>query len=70
MTYILLNGLPWVLRRVSGGRVVPSDYSKAEPWVIPPGGIIPVWMFVLLVLVVCASCLTNPSQEIYLRLFH
>jgi AGZA family xanthine/uracil permease-like MFS transporter len=44
MSYILLNGLPWLLRKVSGERVVPSDYSKAEPWVIPPGGIIPVWM--------------------------
>jgi AGZA family xanthine/uracil permease-like MFS transporter len=61
MSYILLNGLPWLLRKVSGERVVPSDYSKAEPWVIPPGGIIPVWMFVLLVFVFCDCCLINTS---------
>jgi len=44
MSYILLNGLPWLLRKVSGERIVPLDYGRAEPWVIPPGGIIPVWM--------------------------
>ncbi|KAH8979490.1 permease family-domain-containing protein [Lactarius hatsudake] len=43
-TYILLNGLPWVLRKVSGDRIVPSYYGNAEPWVAPPGGIVPGWI--------------------------
>ncbi|KAH8983294.1 permease family-domain-containing protein [Lactarius akahatsu] len=43
-TYILLNGFPWVLRKVSGDRIVPSYYGNAEPWVAPPGGIIPDWI--------------------------
>ncbi|KAI9457237.1 permease family-domain-containing protein [Lactarius psammicola] len=43
-SYIFLNGLPWVLRKVSGNRIVPSNYGNAEPWVTPPGGIVPVWM--------------------------
>ncbi|KAH9020099.1 permease family-domain-containing protein [Lactarius pseudohatsudake] len=43
-TYILLNGFPWVLRKISGDRIVPSYYGNAEPWVAPPGGIIPDWI--------------------------
>ncbi|KAI9438923.1 xanthine/uracil permease [Lactarius indigo] len=43
-SYILLNGLPWVLRKVSRDRIVPSNYGNAEPWIVPPGGIVPVWM--------------------------
>ncbi|KAH9169784.1 permease family-domain-containing protein [Lactarius sanguifluus] len=43
-TYLLLNGLPWVLRKVSGDRIVPSYYGNAEPWVAPPGGIVPGWI--------------------------
>ncbi|KAI9456036.1 permease family-domain-containing protein [Lactarius psammicola] len=44
ITYILLNGMPWLIRKVSGERIVPPNYGQAEPWVIPPGGIVPVWM--------------------------
>ncbi|KAI9433213.1 permease family-domain-containing protein [Lactarius indigo] len=43
-TYLLLNGLPWVLRKVTGDRIVPSYYGNAEPWVAPPGGIVPGWI--------------------------
>jgi hypothetical protein len=43
----VLNGLPWVLRKVTGDRIVPSYYGNAEPWIAPPGGIVPGWMFVL-----------------------
>ncbi|KAH9054708.1 permease family-domain-containing protein [Lactarius vividus] len=43
-TYLLLNGLPWILRKVSGDRIVPSYYGNAEPWVAPPGGIVPGWI--------------------------
>ncbi len=46
-SYILLSGLPWILRKISGDRIVPVNYGEAEPWVIPPGGIVPVWMSVL-----------------------
>lgn len=45
---------------MSGERVVPSEYGKAEAWVIPPGGIIPVWMFVLLLVLVVPRFLSNP----------
>jgi len=43
-SYILLNGVPWVLRKVTGDRLVPRNYENAEKWVVPPGGLIPVWM--------------------------
>jgi len=44
ISFILLNGIPWVLRKVSGDRIVPPTYDLAEPWVIPPGSIIPGWI--------------------------
>ncbi|THH26333.1 hypothetical protein EUX98_g7854 [Antrodiella citrinella] len=47
LSYILLNGTAWALRKVSGGRITPPDYGDAEPWVIPPGSIVPTWMRVV-----------------------
>ncbi|KAI0065210.1 hypothetical protein BV25DRAFT_1868951 [Artomyces pyxidatus] len=47
ISYILLNSVPWALRKITNGRIVPPNYGAAEPWVIPPGGIIPVWMRVV-----------------------
>ncbi|KAH8986804.1 permease family-domain-containing protein [Lactarius hatsudake] len=44
LSYVLLNGLPWILRKVSSDRIVPPNYGQAEQWVIPPGGVVPVWM--------------------------
>ncbi|KAI0259172.1 xanthine/uracil permease [Gloeopeniophorella convolvens] len=44
VSYILLNTVPWLLRKATNDRVVPPSYAQAEPWVIPPGGIIPAWM--------------------------
>jgi AGZA family xanthine/uracil permease-like MFS transporter len=44
LSYLVLNGLPWVLRKVTGDRIVPSYYGNAEPWIAPPGGIVPGWM--------------------------
>ncbi len=44
---MLLNGIPLVLKKVTGGRIVPPDYDAAEEWVIPPGGITPVWVYVV-----------------------
>lgn len=47
ISYLLLNGIPWILRKVSNDRIVPPTYGSAEPWVIPPGSIVPGWMYVL-----------------------
>ena len=44
ISYVLINGIAWALRKVSGDRIVPPNYDSAEPWVIPPGGIVPAWM--------------------------
>jgi len=43
LSFILINGTAWVLRKLSGDRIVPPNMEAAEPWVIPPGGIVPVW---------------------------
>ncbi|KAH9959297.1 permease family-domain-containing protein [Russula dissimulans] len=43
-SYILLNGVTWLLRKVGGDRFTPPNFDNAELWVVPPGGIIPVWM--------------------------
>ncbi|KAF9530671.1 xanthine/uracil permease [Crepidotus variabilis] len=53
LSYILLNGIPLILKKVSGGRLVPADYELAEEWVIPPGGITPPWVYVKFLLCVC-----------------
>ncbi|KAI0699499.1 xanthine/uracil permease [Cerioporus squamosus] len=44
ISYVLLNGGAWVLRKATGGRLVPPNYDMAETWVIPPGGIVPGWV--------------------------
>ncbi|EMD35912.1 hypothetical protein CERSUDRAFT_124492 [Gelatoporia subvermispora B] len=44
ISYILLNGIPWLLRKISRDRIVPPTYDLAEPWVIPPGSIVPGWI--------------------------
>ncbi|KAH9015923.1 permease family-domain-containing protein [Lactarius pseudohatsudake] len=41
---VIAGILSYVLLNVSGDRIVPPNYGQAEPWVIPPGGIVPVWM--------------------------
>ncbi|KAI0294109.1 xanthine/uracil permease [Multifurca ochricompacta] len=43
-SYILLNTVPWLLMKATKGRIVPPNYGDAEPWIIPPGGIVPTWM--------------------------
>ena len=45
--YIVLNTIPWAFGKVSGGRWLPPTIEAAEVWVIPPGGIVPPWMYVL-----------------------
>lgn len=44
LSFVLINGLVWVLRKASGERLAPPDYDASEPWVIPPGSIVPAWM--------------------------
>ncbi|KAF9652511.1 xanthine/uracil permease [Thelephora ganbajun] len=43
-SYIVINSVPWVLRKVSNGKISPPTYDAAEQWIVPPGGIIPPWM--------------------------
>lgn len=40
----MLNGIPLAIRKLSGDRIVPANIDAKEPWIIPPGGIIPVWI--------------------------
>ena len=44
LSYVILNGGAWILRKVSGGRIVPANYDLAETWTVPPGGIVPGWV--------------------------
>jgi len=43
-SYIILNGIPLAIRKLSGDRIIPANIDAKEPWIIPPGGIIPVWV--------------------------
>ena len=44
LSYIVINGVVWLFKVGTGGRVLPPTYGHAEAWVIPPGGIIPMDM--------------------------
>jgi len=44
ISYVILNGIPLGLKKISGGRILPPNYEASEEWIIPPGGIIPVWI--------------------------
>ncbi|KAJ7128893.1 permease family-domain-containing protein [Mycena crocata] len=44
ISYLTLNGIPWIISRLSGGRIVPPNIELSEEWVVPPGGIIPFWI--------------------------
>lgn len=47
-SYIIINGFVWVVSRISKDRILPPNYDASEPWVIPPGGIVPTWIKILL----------------------
>lgn len=47
-SYIIINGSVWIIRKASNERFSPPNYDASEPWVIPPGGIIPGWVKYLL----------------------
>ncbi|KAJ7251787.1 permease family-domain-containing protein [Mycena haematopus] len=44
LSYLVLNGIPWIVTRLTGGRIVPPNIDLSEEWVIPPGGMIPLWI--------------------------
>ncbi|KAL4244170.1 nucleobase:cation symporter-2 (NCS2) family protein [Abortiporus biennis] len=44
ISFVLINGIAWLIRKASGGRIVPPSFDQSEQWVIPPGSIIPSWM--------------------------
>ncbi|KAJ3492690.1 hypothetical protein NLJ89_g11181 [Agrocybe chaxingu] len=39
ISYIVLNGIPLILKKISGGRIAPPEYDLAEEWVIPQVGL-------------------------------
>ncbi|KAJ6783077.1 hypothetical protein PWT90_06077 [Aphanocladium album] len=45
MSYIILNGSVWVIKKVSGGRILPPNYEERTGWTYKiPGGVLPPWM--------------------------
>lgn len=49
LTYVLLNGLVWVIEFASGGRIVPFAKELKDPWTWRiPGGILPPYVVRLL----------------------
>ncbi len=44
LSYLILNGLPWVVRKLTNDYIVPPNMENSEEWSIPPGGMIPPWM--------------------------
>ncbi|KAK7057407.1 purine transporter [Favolaschia claudopus] len=44
ISYLILNGIPWMITRLSGGRIVPPNIDMSEEWVVPSGGLIPPWI--------------------------
>ncbi|KAJ5558203.1 hypothetical protein N7461_002175 [Penicillium sp. DV-2018c] len=44
-SYITLNGIAWILEKVSGGRIVPPNKEESDPWSWKlKGGILPPWV--------------------------
>ncbi|OAA47975.1 Xanthine/uracil/vitamin C permease [Cordyceps fumosorosea ARSEF 2679] len=45
MSYIIINGGVWVIKKLSGGRIVPPNYEERTGWTYKiPGGVLPPWM--------------------------
>ncbi|KAG8756926.1 hypothetical protein FRC12_010433 [Ceratobasidium sp. 428] len=45
LTYVLLNTLPWAIRRLTGRRISPPGYEdEREAWEIPEDGLLPLWI--------------------------
>ena len=45
VSYIILNGIPLIIKKLSNGRIVPSEYKYSEKWVVPPGSVVPPFMY-------------------------
>ncbi|KIK95712.1 hypothetical protein PAXRUDRAFT_140080 [Paxillus rubicundulus Ve08.2h10] len=48
VSYIFLNGFVWIVRKVTNERISPPNYDASEAWVVPPGGIVPTWIKIVL----------------------
>jgi len=49
LSYMLINGIPFLIILATNGRIVPSNnYELSEQWAIPPGSLIPLWILKLL----------------------
>ncbi|KAL1699551.1 permease family-domain-containing protein [Schizophyllum commune] len=46
-SYVVINGIPWLIMKATGNRIVPPNYENSEEWVIPPGSIFPGWILKL-----------------------
>ncbi|KAG2340458.1 hypothetical protein BDR05DRAFT_966718 [Suillus weaverae] len=47
-SYVIINGFVWIVSKISNNAIMPPNYDASEPWVIPPGGIVPSWIKILL----------------------
>jgi AGZA family xanthine/uracil permease-like MFS transporter len=44
-SYITLNGIAWIIEKVSGGRIVPPNKDESDPWSWKlKGGFLPPWV--------------------------
>jgi AGZA family xanthine/uracil permease-like MFS transporter len=41
MTYVVINGLIWLIKVASFGRIVPDDADQKEYWTYKPAGNLP-----------------------------
>ncbi|KAG1815350.1 permease family-domain-containing protein [Suillus variegatus] len=46
-SYVIINGFVWIVSKISNNAIMPPNYDASEPWVVPPGGIVPAWLNVL-----------------------
>ncbi|KAG7085667.1 hypothetical protein E1B28_003212 [Marasmius oreades] len=47
ISYMVINGIPWLIMKITRDRIVPPTYEASEEWAVPPGGLIPSWINVL-----------------------
>ncbi|KAF9267194.1 xanthine/uracil permease [Marasmius fiardii PR-910] len=48
LSYLVINGIPWVIMKITRDRIVPPSYEASEEWTVPPGSIWPSWLLILL----------------------
>ncbi|KAK0205332.1 permease family-domain-containing protein [Desarmillaria ectypa] len=47
ISYLILNGVPWAIRKLTNDYIVPPNLENSEEWTIPPGSMIPPWILQL-----------------------